>query len=390
MFPELRKRFDVVVLEDLSVDDIRKRLATLPPDTLLFLSGQATDKGVGRALTPAENGRLITAVSPFPTYTFWDFHLNLGVIGGHIITGPKQGRLAAEMALSILGGMPADSIPIVMTTPTQDIFDYAVMRRFDIAPADLPVGATLINRPDTLWETYRWQIIGVVSLIVVEGLLIGLLLNIARVRRIALPTLAEERRNLELRVAERTRELQESNVKLDRLSNIDGLTNVANRRRFDEVLQIECARLGRFDAPFSLILLDVDYFKLFNDTYGHVAGDDCLKRIAAYIDGKANRATDLVALYGGEEFALILPGTDRPGAATFAEEIRKGIEALAIPHSTSSVADHVTVSLGVVTLLSSTCSIPSDAMQRVDEQLYIAKKSGRNRVAAMDASECNQ
>ena len=191
VFPELSKRFEVVVLKDASVEQIRQRLAALPKETVLFLSGQASDQGNGRALTPAENGSLITAVSPFPTYTFWDFHLNRGVVGGHIITGPEQGRKAAEMALSILGGLAADRIPVVMTTPTQEIFDYPVMARFGITPESLPPGAVIINRPFSLWDTYRWQIVGLIGLLLFETALIGLLLHVARSRRAALAELAK-------------------------------------------------------------------------------------------------------------------------------------------------------------------------------------------------------
>ncbi len=385
VFPELRKRFDVVEIKDATVEQIRRRLATLPPETLLFLSGQASDQGAGRAYTPAENGTLITAVSPFPAYTFWDFHLNHGAIGGHIITGPEQGRKAGEMALRILDGTPAGSIPVVMTTPTQDIFDYPVMERFGIRPADLPVGARIVNRPFSLWETYRWQIIGVVGLFTLETLLIGLLLHIARGRRAALATLAEERATLEQRVAERTRELEGANAELARLSLTDALTGLANRRRLDETLDVEFARLRRSGAPLSLIFLDIDHFKLFNDTYGHVAGDDCLRRIGALIESLVNRAPDLAARYGGEEFAIVLPETDMSGAAMLAEQIRAGIEHLTIPHCTSNVADRVTASLGVVTVTPSAGSQAAEVLRLADAQLYQAKAQGRNRVVTLDA-----
>jgi len=190
VFPALRKRFDVVVLKDASVAQIRERLATMPADTVLFLSGQVSDEGQGRALSPVENGNLITSASPFPAYTFWDFHLKSGVVGGHIITGPEQGRLAADMALRILSGTPADSMAVVITTPTQDIFDYQAMVRFGITPDQLPPGAVIINRPFSLWDSYRWQIIGVVALVMLETLLIALLVVIGRSRRRALAELA--------------------------------------------------------------------------------------------------------------------------------------------------------------------------------------------------------
>ena len=385
VFPELRKRFDVVVLKDASIDEIRRALAALPKESLLFLSGQVSDQGAGRALTPAENGRLISAVSPFPAYTFWDFHLGSGVLGGHIITGPEQGRKAAEIALRVLDGTPADNIPVVMTTPTQDVFDYPVMARFGVSLTVLPAGASVIHRPLSLWDVYRWQIVAAASLMLLETLLIGLLLHVVRDRRKAVLALAQERALLERRVVQRTQELEAANAELARLSLTDSLTGLANRRRLDETLKYEFARLRRSGACLSLIILDVDHFKPFNDTYGHVAGDDCLRRVGVLIGTLVNRAPDLGARYGGEEFAVVLPETGADGAALMAERIRAGIEALAIPHRTSPASDRVTASLGVVTLDFSrhpTVSVDK-AIALGDAQLYEAKKEGRNRVATM-------
>ncbi|MDR3439699.1 diguanylate cyclase [Telmatospirillum sp.] len=166
------------------------------------------------------------------------------------------------------------------------------------------------------------------------------------------------------------------------LASTDALTGLPNRRRFDEVLTSEYARHTRSGAELSLIMLDVDHFKAFNDTYGHVAGDDCLRQVARIIGSVIVRASDFAARYGGEEFACILPATDQSGAVAIAERIRLGISHLAIPHGHSGVADHVTVSLGVVT---GRC-IPGETALNVvtlaDEQLYAAKSTGRNRSCA--------
>jgi len=167
----------------------------------------------------------------------------------------------------------------------------------------------------------------------------------------------------------------------------DGLTGVANRRRFDEVLEIECARLRRSGAPLSLIFLDVDNFKAFNDTYGHIEGDECLKKIAATLQKLLLRASDFVARYGGEEFAVVLPETDHIGAVTLAENIRTKVVELLIPHSASPVENYVTVSLGVVTLDCTKTSSPADALSMADRQLYLAKTAGRNRIASLDTLE---
>ncbi len=174
--------------------------------------------------------------------------------------------------------------------------------------------------------------------------------------------------------------LKKFNHKLENLSKTDGLTEIANRRHFDEVLTQEHARHVRSGEKLSLILLDIDHFKLFNDYYGHVNGDKCLKQIAQVIDDCAARSSDLVARYGGEEFACILPKTDSNGAVILAERIRRAIISCAIPHQVSNVADYVTASLGVVTVQCTAGESVLDIVARVDKCLYLAKAKGRNRV----------
>jgi len=174
--------------------------------------------------------------------------------------------------------------------------------------------------------------------------------------------------------------LVESNRKLESLSATDGLTGIANRRRFDEVLAKEYSRHTRSGAELSLILLDIDCFKAFNDCYGHIVGDECLRQIAQVIADCATRTTDLAARYGGEEFVCILPETDLIAAVAIAERIRSEIIARAIPHGGSSVADYVTASLGVVTARCSANNSSLAILSQVDELLYRAKSLGRNRV----------
>jgi len=178
--------------------------------------------------------------------------------------------------------------------------------------------------------------------------------------------------------------LEESNRKLEIMSLTDGLTSIANRRHFDATLSQEISLHIRSEADLSLILLDIDHFKAFNDCYGHVAGDDCLKQIARVIADNTTRPTDLAARYGGEEFACILPSTNANGAAIVAEKIRHSIQSLAIPHEQSGVADCVTASLGVITVKCTMGISVQDIITRVDDLLYIAKSSGRNRVEQSD------
>ncbi len=176
------------------------------------------------------------------------------------------------------------------------------------------------------------------------------------------------------------RRLAIANQKLSELSVTDGLTNIANRRHFDTILTQELARHARSGELLSLILLDIDHFKAFNDNYGHVKGDECLRLIGQVLRESAIRPADLAARYGGEEFACILPETDCHGAIILAEKIRNGIEALAIPHKASTAAACVTASLGVITVQCSADESADDLLARADGLLYRAKSSGRNRV----------
>jgi diguanylate cyclase (GGDEF)-like protein/PAS domain S-box-containing protein len=176
--------------------------------------------------------------------------------------------------------------------------------------------------------------------------------------------------------------LQQFNQELQQLVNIDKLTQVANRYCFDRYLNQEWYRLKREQAPLSLILSDVDYFKRYNDFYNHLTGDKCLLRVAQAINRAAKRPADLVARYGGEEFAVILPNTKADGAIKVAERIREEIHCIKIPHEDSEVNKYVTLSLGVATVIPEGKGSPADLISAADQALYKAKRQGRDRVVA--------
>jgi len=178
---------------------------------------------------------------------------------------------------------------------------------------------------------------------------------------------------------EMSRDLASANRELEKLSRQDGLTGIANRRYFDSYLVTEVRRAAREKAPVSLILSDVDHFKAFNDCYGHQAGDDCLRRVAAALSSAGRRPADLAARYGGEEFAIVLPGTVLEGAVDVAQAVSRVIDGLAIPHARSAVDQTVTLSQGVVSLIPEKESASEDLIQRADQALYMAKQQGRNR-----------
>ncbi|MEN8231091.1 MAG: diguanylate cyclase [Thermodesulfobacteriota bacterium] len=174
--------------------------------------------------------------------------------------------------------------------------------------------------------------------------------------------------------------LAEANFALQKLSTLDGLTGIANRRSFDEALQKEWSRSIRGEKSIGLIMLDIDFFKLYNDHYGHQGGDDCLKRIAKGLESAIHRETDLLARYGGEEFSAVLPDTDLNGAIKVAEEMRLKIKDLRIEHAKSKVTDIVSISIGVSAVTPSPGMNQEVLIAAADQALYKAKEEGRDMV----------
>lgn len=173
------------------------------------------------------------------------------------------------------------------------------------------------------------------------------------------------------------KELQQA---LQKLASVDALTSVANRRHFDDTLAKEWRRAARSGQTLSLLMVDVDHFKLYNDTYGHPAGDTCLQQVAAAMAGQMHRASDMVARYGGEEFAVVLPNSTVSGAAVVAERIRAAVENLALPHRTAE--GRVTVSVGAAALHPSHERDSAELVASADMALYLAKEAGRNCVVS--------
>lgn len=175
-------------------------------------------------------------------------------------------------------------------------------------------------------------------------------------------------------------ELKKYKDKLEKIAAEDVLTGLATRRRFEDILQSEWRRCRRHGAELSVAMLDIDYFKPFNDNYGHGAGDDCLRKVGGALSKEIKRAADLIARYGGEEFVCVMPETDLDGAMAFGHTMRKAVSDLQVKHEYSGVAHYVTMSIGVATCVPGEDSDPFDLVKHADKKLYEAKKNGRNRV----------
>ncbi|KVU85845.1 diguanylate cyclase response regulator [Burkholderia ubonensis] len=185
-------------------------------------------------------------------------------------------------------------------------------------------------------------------------------------------------------------QLLQANLELRRLTHSDGLTGLSNRRYLDEYLSAEWRRGAREHAVLSLLMIDVDNFKLYNDTYGHVSGDDVLKQIASTVERCLGRAGDLAARFGGEEFAVVLPGTSPGGLRLLAEKIRLAIEALKLLHEQSSTGRYVTISIGGASIVPACDTLETSLLEAADRALYRAKRDGKNRVAIDVAAPAEQ
>ncbi|GAB2195998.1 sensor domain-containing diguanylate cyclase [Sessilibacter sp. MAH4] len=178
------------------------------------------------------------------------------------------------------------------------------------------------------------------------------------------------------------------NHQLEQLSYTDPLTNIANRRRYDETIRAEWSRGIRHESPISLVILDVDHFKSYNDHYGHVMGDECLQRIARALTRVTGRSSDLLARFGGEEFVLMLPDTDLSSAALIAQRCIDEIKKLKIPHIKSTVSSkHVSISAGVASCIPKTDGDPNKLLDSADKMLYQAKQTGRNKISYSEIKE---
>ena len=225
-------------------------------------------------------------------------------------------------------------------------------------------------------DTYLFYIFLSLTLLVAVASGYGLSIRRLKTRHKNTTLIMQERLQL---LELRTQNLEQANRDLHHLSRLDSLTGVANRRRFEEALDLEWRRASRTGTPLSLIMIDTDFFKPFNDAYGHQRGDDCLTLVANTLRNGLNRPGDMVARYGGDEFMILIPGTDAAGAAEIAEAMRVRVEGMEITHTGSPDDKVVTISLGVVTSYPTRGFSTGELIAAADEALYQAKYEGRNR-----------
>jgi diguanylate cyclase (GGDEF)-like protein len=378
---------------DRPVAELQQQVATLESGAVLYYLLQFSD-GLGRQMTPFEVARRLSMAASVPMFSQWETLVGSGIVGGygtsHRLIGMQLGQaLLAEPA-------PTDG---AADSGMRHAYDWRALRRWGLDGAALPAGSLVLHRDPSLLQQYRGSIIAAGALLAGLLMLLGLLLASQRARQRMLLALKRERSLLAERVAERTTELAERVAELARrnedltrvkaqlalLANTDGLTGLANRRHFDEVLAQELRRLQRVGGELSLLMLDVDHFKAFNDRYGHPEGDHCLQALAGVLAHLCRRPADLAARFGGEEFVLVLPDTPLAGAQARALQLQHALAGMDRPHAASPVAPRVTVSVGVLCTRGEDGLTAEDLLAQVDAQLYRAKSEGRNRIVAAAA-----
>ncbi|MEO1147475.1 MAG: diguanylate cyclase [Cyanobacteria bacterium J06638_22] len=319
------------------------------------------------------------------------------VMQKHVICGSPDSTV-----LVIAQQMASHRVSCVVITENQTSFPIGIITERDIVKfhqlgLDFPQTFALnvmsaplftMHPQDSLWGVHqKMQELNVRRLVMTHptGELAGIVTQSQMLKMLDPTEMYHVMEQMQEIIDRQTNELQELNQKLQlankelaHISTIDELTQIVNRRRFNEFLYREWERLSNTDQPLSLIMCDVDRFKSYNDIYGHLAGDECLVKIAKVLRGATRQVSDLVARFGGEEFALILPNTNIDGVTRVVEDILKRIQNLHIPHALPNSPGFVTVSLGAATIVPNQNSSPELLLQGADQLLYRAKQKGRN------------
>lgn len=376
-YPDLNFHY----LRDFLLSEIPEIVRKFNEDELLYLLTFNRDSA-DNFISYTEGIEMIARHTKAPMYGSWDFYMGKGIVGGKITTGFLQGKTAAKMALRILKGEAPNSVPILKNSPTQFTFDYAYIEKYGVNEELLPKSSVIINKPPGWFERHKTLLLNIFIFLFIVVLSI-LYFNTQKQNRLQ----AEYAGDLEEKVRQRTEKLREANEKLLRLSEVDGLSQLYNRRYFDSALSNELERHKRSTKTFILMMCDIDYFKNYNDTYGHLAGDECLKQVAELLQNQCMRTNDTVARYGGEEFAIILPDTDSENACVIADKICTSLYETVIPHTSSLIADRVTISIGIAAVTPARATTLQDAISTADKALYASKHNGRNQFSLLEYPE---
>lgn len=358
---EYQKKLDYEIWDTFTIEELQQRLIEMDRNNVIYLLVLNRDKN-GNFISYNQGIDKIKEVSKNPIYGAWDFYLGKGIVGGRLISAQAQGREAALMAKDIINGQNDFCAKIVQNTANNYLFDYLELQKYDISQAELPAEGRIVNQPEPFLErNYRYLIWGLIFLSAV----IVILLIIFYFKYKERQKIEKMNRELEQKVEERTKKLRKMVI-------TDELTNLFNRRRILELLEIELEKASRYKRDLALIMIDLDFFKRINDSFGHQFGDKVLRKISEIMK-QNTRNLDLVGRYGGEEFLLILPETNLEKAALVAEKLRQKIKKSDI----EGLDFKLTASFGAVQYEGESSQ---QLIKRADDLLYKAKKEGRDRV----------
>lgn len=370
--PAYRGRIAFDIWDNFTFAELYQRAAALDARSAIFMLPTYRDRSGAEGVPPVI-GRALAANSKAPVFTNIESLIVGGVAGGYVLSGEQMGRVIARVMLQL---------PVDMGSVQGYVFDYQAVRQHHMSR--LPEGALLLNRPQGVWDLYRWQIIVSLTLILLQAVLISALVVALRGRRQSMAALNDERDNLERRVTSRTLELQAANTQLERLATTDPLTGIGNRRKMTEQIGQELERARRLQHPLALLMIDIDHFKRINDSHGHEIGDRAIIAVAGTLSA-AMRTIDMVSRFGGEEFVLLMPETNLPAAAIAAERLRGAVADLAL-QADDGQRIALTISIGVAAAEAQGGpghqggDTPSTLLVRADKALYRAKQAGRDRV----------
>jgi diguanylate cyclase (GGDEF)-like protein len=363
IIPNYRSRVNIDIYSDFSFENLKNKLKNIDPNTAIYLLVLNRDN-TGKYISYNDGINMVKEASNTPIYGSWDFYLGKGIIGGSILTGYLQGLEAGNLLKDIINNKNKDYSGYYKDGDSKYIFDYNELKKFNISESSLPNGSEIINSPVNLFYKYHIKImLGTYLLMII------LIINIFYKKK--------NEKKLITMVDEKTLHLEKANKELERLSNIDGLTQLYNRRYFNKNLQDSWRELERNGLPLSILMIDVDFFKKYNDIYGHIAGDECLKNLSKVFFKSVGRPFDTVARYGGEEFTVLL-SSDAQGAKRIAKWILDEVERLDISHMGSHLG-RVTVSIGIGVAIPSNKLKAENLLDVSDQALYESKDNGRNK-----------
>ncbi len=377
-----KKEVTLDLWDHFSLDELYESASQMPSDSVFLMLAIHKDKEGNYFSFDAELP-ILAKKSSVPIYGMWGALLiGNGVLGGMMNNPYEHGGAAAKMALEIISGKAVNQLPIKEKAKYAPFFDYDLLTQFNIDFSYLPLNSTVLNRPETLYHKYKTLVNSVIALLMFLMIVISVLVDNIRRRVTAQKELAEMNQGLESIVEQRTQDLDEKNKKLEaasvRLQEVactDPLTGLGNRRACMRDIEAYLQRFKRTGKAFSMALLDVDYFKRINDTFGHSVGDEVLCALTINIK-QTIRPSDRVYRWGGEEFLIALPDTQLDFASAVCERICANIHNVRVGN-----VGLITASLGVAVL--ETGDSFDEILQRADAMLYRAKSNGRDQVLAV-------